>query len=104
MFQGGSKGGAHTLGEKMNEMARDDFKAIKENLFDIKTSEAMLQVASLSNRSILNELTLDANDYTDIVKDQREIIQKIELELLNLEEENRLLKIKVQGLDGKQEL
>ena len=55
----------------------------------------MRQIADLSNRSIMNELTFDANDYTDIVKDQREIIGKQEEELLNLQEENRLLKLKL---------
>jgi phage FluMu protein Com len=89
--------GAGTLSEKINELAKNDYEAIKVNLFDVKTSEAMRQIADLSNRSIMNELTFDANDYTDIVKDQREIIGKQEEELLNLQEENRLLKIKLQN-------
>lgn len=98
----GAQKGVSTLTEKMNEMSRNKFEAIKVNLFDIKTCEAMRQIADLSNRSIMNELTLDANDYTDIVKDQREIIGKQELELLNLQEENRLLKIKMQENSRKQ--
>lgn len=95
------KKGAGTLGEKINELAKNDYEAIKVNLFDVKMCDAMRQIADLSNHSIMNELTLDANDYTDIVKDQREIIGKQELELLNLQEENRLLKIQLQNANKK---
>lgn len=99
-----SKQGQSSLTSKMKEMSENDFEAIKVNLFDIKTSDAFKQVADLSNRSIIDQLTLDNNDYVEIVKEQREMIQKFELELCELKEENRNLKNKIIDLEKRKEV
>ena len=78
----------------MKEMEENDFEAIKVNLFDIKQAEAFKQIADLSNQSIMDQLTFDNSDYSDIVKEQRELIQKYETELDTYKEENRILKNK----------
>ena len=67
---GVAKQGRNTLGYKMKEMIENDFSNIEVNLFDINTSAAMKQIADLSNQSILEQLTWDANDYTTIIKEQ----------------------------------
>jgi hypothetical protein len=95
-----SKQGQSSLTSKMKEMSENNFEAIKVNLFDIKTSEAFKQIADLSNQSIMDQLTLDNNDYVEIIKEQREIIQKFELELDVLKEENRNLKNKIIDLEN----
>lgn len=100
-YNASSKQGSNTLSAKMKEMAQNGYEAIQVNLFDIKTSEAMKQIADLSNRSIMDQITLDANDYTQIVKDQREMIQKFELERDTLAEENRQLKNQIIDLTAK---
>lgn len=96
-----SKQGQNSITSKMKEMAENDFEAIKVNLFDIKTSAAFKQIADLSNQSIMDQLTFDNNDYTDIIKEQREIIQKYEQDYDELKEENRHLKNKIIDLESK---
>ncbi len=93
--------GKHTLSKKMKEMLKDGYEEIRVNLFDIRTSEAMKQVADLSNQSILEQLTFDANDYTDMLKEQRELIKKLQSDTDSLEEENRMLKNKIIDLENK---
>ena len=81
-------------------MAENGYRDIEVNLFDIKTSEAFKQIDQLSNENIANQLTLDNNDYSEIVKEQRELIQKYETELDTYKEENRILKNKLIDLEN----
>ena len=50
------------------------FESIYVNAFDIETCEAMQQIANISTRAIMDELTFDVNDYSNMVKEQREMI------------------------------
>lgn len=94
-YNGRSKQGINTLTSKMKEMEKEGFEGIKVNLFDIKTSEAMKQIADLSNKSIMEQLTFDSNEYTEMIKEQRDMIEKFRSEKEKLNEENRLLKNKI---------
>lgn len=96
-----SKQGQSSLTSKMKEMAENGFQEIAVNLFDIKTSEAFRQIDEISNNNIANQLTLDNNEYTEIVKEQREMIQKYDTELETLKEENRILKNKIIDLENR---
>lgn len=96
-----AKQGQNSLTSKMKEMEENGFAAIKVNMFDIKTSEAFKQIADLSNQSIMDQLTLDSNDYAEIVKEQRESLQNLENELDEIREENRNLKNKIIDLENK---
>lgn len=96
-----SKQGKNSLTSKMKELEKNDFEMIRVNLFDIKTSEAFKQISDLSNQSIMEQVTLDNNEYAGIVKEQREIIQKLETENMTLKEENRNLKNKLIDLESK---
>lgn len=96
-----SKQGKNSLTSKMKEMEENGFSEIKVNLFDIKTSEAFKQIDEISNQNIANQLTLDANEYSEIVKEQREMIKNFESELDELKEENRILKNKIIDLENK---
>ena len=57
--------------------------------------------SDLSNRSILDQISLDSNDYTEIVKDQREIIIKYQNQIDEVVEENRKLKNQIVDLNTK---
>ena len=95
-----SKQGQDSLSSKMKEMEENGFSEIEVNLFDIKTSEAFKQIDQISNENIANQLTLDSNEYTDIIKEQREMIASYEDQLDELQEENRMLKNKIIDLEN----
>jgi len=67
----------------------------------VKTSEAFKQIDSISNENIANQLTLDNSEYSDIVKEQREIIKNFEAEIDRLKEENRNYQNKIIDLEGR---
>lgn len=89
-----SKGGNTLNGivKKLNEIG---LEAAELNLYDIETSEAMKQIADISNRSILDQLMFDENDYTEMIAQQKEMISDLDAKLMKAEEENRLLKIQI---------
>lgn len=88
----GANTNKNTLAIKMKEMLDDQVEEAQPNLFNIKWCEAARQIANISNKSILEQLDLQDNDYADMVKKQREIITKQEEQIDVLEEENRNLK------------
>ena len=92
--------GKNTLSMKMKEIAEVGFEKIRTNLFDIHTAEAMRRVADISNRSILDQLSLDDSDYVDMIKEQREMLQAKIDQCEELEEENRCLKNKISELES----
>lgn len=100
-YNNNSSAGKHTLSEKMKEMLSDGYESIRVNLYDIRTSEAIKQIADLSNQSIMEQLTLDANDYTEMIKEQRELIGKLQYQSDELSEENRMLKNKLIDIENK---
>ena len=93
--------GKNTLSAKMKEIVADGFENMKVNLFDIDTSACMKQIADLSNQSIMEQLTFDSNEYTEMIKEQREMLIKLQNENERLEEENRILKNKLEDLENK---
>ncbi|WP_257964229.1 hypothetical protein [Bacillus sp. UMB0728] len=84
--------GAGTLTGIIKTLQEKGFEQGEVNLFDIETSLGMRQVADLSNKSIFAQLQFDENDYTQMILEQREIIQELEAKASKFEEENRLLK------------
>lgn len=96
-----SNQGQDSISSMMKEMEKNGFQEIQVNLFDIKTSEAFKQIDDISNQNIANQLTLDNNEYSDIVKEQRDIIKNLESEVDQLKEENRNLKNQIIDLENK---
>lgn len=96
-----SNQGQDSISSMMKEMEKNGFQEIQVNLFDIKTSEAFKQIDDISNQNIANQLTLDNNEYSDIVKEQRDIIKNFESEVDRLKEENRNLKNQIIDLENK---
>ena len=95
-----ARSGKHTLSMKMKEIADVGFEQIRTNLFDIQTAEAMKQVVDISNRSILEQLSLDDSDYVEMIKEQREMLQERIERCELLEEENRNLKNKISEIES----
>ena len=58
----------------------------------------MKQIADLSNSSIMEQLSLDANDYTEMLKEQRTMLTDLREKADALEEENRQLKNNLENL------
>lgn len=94
-----AKQGTNTLTYKEREMMQRGFEDAAVNLFDIKTCDAMKQFLDLSNQSIMEQLTFDANDYTAMIKEQRELVNKLQDENDQLKENNRLLKNQIIDLE-----
>ncbi len=84
--------GAGTLSGIMKTLQEKGIEEADINSYDINTAEGIRQVADLSNESILKQLQFDENDYTQMLVEQRELIQELDSKSKNLEEENRLLK------------
>jgi len=87
--------GAGTLSGIMKQLQERGFSEVEVNLFDIETSMGMQQVSELSNKAIIKQLMLDENDYTWMISEQKEMIERQENKIIRLEEENRLIKIKI---------
>jgi hypothetical protein len=93
--------GAGTLSGIIKQLHEIGLEAAEINLFDIETAAGMKQVADISNRSIMEQLNLNENDYTEMIKEQREMIVKMQDRITELEEENRLLKMKNKNYEEK---
>ena len=90
-YQKENKSAQSHLTAKMKEMANNEYWEAKPNMFDVRTSAAMRQVADLSHQSILEQLELTDSDYAQMVKEQREMIKTLQEKCDRLEEENRNL-------------
>lgn len=55
----------------------------------------MKLVADISNKSILEQLQFDENDINDMFFTQRQLIEQLNQKVLELEEENRQLYVKL---------
>lgn len=100
-YNNNSNVGKNTLSQKMKEMLSDGYEPIRVNLYDMQTSEAMKQIADLSNKSIMEQLTWDSNDYTEMIKEQRDMLIQLQTENEKLSEENRMIKNELLDLKEK---
>lgn len=87
--------GAGTLAGIIKKLQEYGFDEIDINLFDIETEKGIKQVADISNKSILDQLMLDENDYTSMIEEQRILIDNFRNKYEKAEEENRLMRIKI---------
>ena len=91
--------GSGTLSGIIKQLHEIGLEEAEINLFDIETAAGMKQVADISNKSIFEQLNLNENDYTDMIKEQRKMLIELQDKVDQLEEENRLLKIKVKQFE-----
>lgn len=90
-----NKAGSNTLTMRMKELTAEGVESLKPDLFDVKTCQAMKQIADLSNASIMEQLGFDAGEYANIIKEQREMVIGLNQEIDRLKEENRRLENEV---------
>lgn len=100
--------GENTFTGKTRRLADMKLREMENNAFDIGTAAGMRQVADISNASILKQLHLDENDYTDMLSKQRELLVKLQRQADENAEKARILLrenvdlkkyIKEQGID-----
>lgn len=77
--------------DKMREMSERGVESVAPNVFDVRTSDVMKQIADLSNKSIIEQLGLGDAEYADMIKQQRELITDLQSKLDAATEENRIL-------------
>lgn len=77
----------------MRNMEDDNFEACKVNMIDAKIADAYQQVADISNRSLMNQLNWQDDDYARMVAAQRDMIRRYELVQAKLIEEARQLRV-----------
>lgn len=94
--------GAGTLSGIIKQLHEKGIEAAEINIYDVETCEGMRQVADISNKSIMEQLMLNENDYTEMIKDQKDMMTNYEKKLTDLEEENRLLKIKLKNYENEE--
>lgn len=85
--------GAGTLSGIMKKLQELGFDESEVNLFNIETLGGIKQVADESNQSIMEQLQFDENDYTEMITEQRILINKFQNKAEEKEEEVRNLKI-----------
>lgn len=76
--------GEDTFSGRTKKLKDMNLREMENNAFDIGTAAGMRQVADISNASILKQIHLDENDYTEMLGKQREMI----VELQRLADEN----------------
>lgn len=87
--------GAGTLSGVIKTLQEIGLENAEINLFNIETANGIQQVADISNESIKKQLIFDENDYTEMLAQQRDLIQELDKKNITIEEENRNLKIKL---------
>lgn len=92
--------GAGTIGAIVRDIETYDYDDGKVNRYDIKTSASMEQAAEISMKAIMKQLSLSEAEYVDMLKRQREEIEKLYKENDELKEEVRIIykQIKKQSL------
>ena len=70
--------GENTFTGKIKKLKEINLRDAEVNAFDIGTAEGMRQVADISNASIMKQIALDENDYTEMLAKQREMIVKLQ--------------------------
>lgn len=70
--------GENTFTGRTKKLKDMDLREMENNAFDIGTAEGMRQVADISNASILKQIHLDENDYTEMLGQQREMIVNLQ--------------------------
>lgn len=94
---GKSQKGSNTLTKIMKDMADRNYEDIKVNFIDAKMSDSYKEIAAINLRAIQDELSLQPDEYASMVSEQAVIISKNQEEIDALKEENRLLRIRLEG-------
>lgn len=89
----GNAGGKGTITGFMREMRDKNLDEIATNYYNQLQSASSRWAAEVSARALRENCYFDENDINDIIYKQRDMVQEMQLQVADLEEENRLLKI-----------
>lgn len=93
--RGDKKAGKSTLTYMMKDYRELGFENAEVDYYDQLKGLGMKHAADISNKSMLEQLRLDENDFDNIIKEQRILIQNLQSELDESLENNRQLRIKL---------
>ena len=93
LYSGKKVIGGNTLTGVLNKLRMIDLTENQVNLFDIRTSIGMEQVAKQSMKGIVDNLNWSDDAAMDMIKEQRVLIDKYYKLYISLKEENRKLKV-----------
>lgn len=99
--RGGSSSKNSTLGSMMKNLRELGFDKAEQDYYDMCKSYGIKQSADISNKSIMEILKFDDNDFNIMFKQQRSEIQKLQDVEMNLREEIRKLVIENNDLKNK---
>ncbi len=94
-YQNSRNKGAGTLSAIMRDAADGKYDRSRVNLYDIKTSDSMRQVADISTASIFAQLSLSEAEQADMIKTQGEFIRELTATLERRDEEIRLIRTQI---------
>ena len=83
--------GENTWTGRVRKMKEMNLREQETNLYNVEYSAGLSQVADISNASIIKQIKLDENDYTDMINQQRELINKYKKIADEYEEKARIL-------------
>lgn len=93
LWSGKKTAGANTLTGTLFKLRQINLDEAQVNLYDIRTSLGMEQVAKQSARGIVENLNWGDDASMDMIKEQRVLIDKYYKLYISLKEENRKLKV-----------
>lgn len=97
---GKSSQGSTTLSGKTKEMLDSNFAPSKVNIHNVRMAESFREIAKQNAASLIEELNLTGDDFARLLAEQRDFVTKLQDENESIEEENRLLRIKVKDLES----
>lgn len=86
-----SSKGENTWTGKVRKLKEMNLEEIETNLYDVEYSKGLQQVAEISDAAIIKQIRLDENDYSDMIVQQRDLINKYKKKSDDNEEKARLL-------------
>lgn len=93
LWSGKKTAGANTLTGTLYKLRQINLDEAQVNLYDIRTSLGMEQVAKQSAKGIVENLNWGDDASMDMIKEQRVLIDKYYKLYISLKEENRKLKV-----------
>lgn len=83
--------GENTWTGKVRIMKEMNLREAEVNIFDAETASGLAQVADISNASILKQISLDENDYVQMLTEQKKTIDELNKKANEAIEKARLL-------------
>lgn len=93
-MSGSNEKPTNTLTERMKKLQEEKFESIEFNMYSVEESAALQEIADISMKSVLRELQFEDRDFSEIISEQRELIDRLYKENSEQAEELRLLKNK----------